>query len=199
METDFNKLVKILTAERKDGCRNRVVVGGLEKFLVVWSREASSTDRRGSVAKVRGRLQGYGQKSVAERTIAVQETLKALGATKRGRAPERHRSGKEAGLRLGLRLHAVRAAQLGEHLNHTVEMRKARTEPVDELIEHEFAIRHVVGRMLDLVGNPFQILDLHPTERLGRLSAGLGQGGIGRLPLMKFLGPLFVSGRHHSH
>jgi len=99
MGTDFNKLVKILRAEHKDGCRDRIVVGGLEKFLAVWFREASSTDRPDSVARVKARLQGYARKSVAERAAAVQETLRVLGAAKQEQPTERHRSRKGAGLR----------------------------------------------------------------------------------------------------
>ena len=98
MTTDFAKLVKILRAEQKDGCRDRIVVGGLEKFLAVWSHGAEVTDREGSVAKVRVHLNDYAQKPVAERTIAVRETLILLGVTEQKPVPEKQRIGKGADL-----------------------------------------------------------------------------------------------------
>ena len=42
MSPDFDKLIKILVAEREDGCRDRVVIGGLDGFLAVWIREATA-------------------------------------------------------------------------------------------------------------------------------------------------------------
>jgi len=99
MTTDYAKLVKILRAEQKDGCRDRVVVGGFEKFLAVWSHEAESTNREGSVAKVRAHLNNYAQKPVAERTIAVRKTLILLGAAEQEPVQEKQRIGKGADLR----------------------------------------------------------------------------------------------------
>lgn len=98
MTTDFAKLVKILRAEQKDGCRDRIVVGGLEKFLAVWSHGAEVTDHEGSVAKVRVHLNDYAQKPIAERTIAVRETLILLGVAQQKPVPEKQRIGKGADL-----------------------------------------------------------------------------------------------------
>jgi len=81
MSPDFDKLIRILVAERKDGCRDHVVIGGLDSFLTVWVREAGVASQR-LVAEVTTRLQGYAQKPVTERVIAIQETLKALQGAK---------------------------------------------------------------------------------------------------------------------
>jgi len=92
MSLDFDKLAKILVAEREDGCRDRVVIGGLDKFLAVWLREAEmatgSSDRPNLVAEVAPRLQGYAQKPITERVIAIQETLKALQTVRREQVAE---------------------------------------------------------------------------------------------------------------
>jgi ATP-dependent DNA helicase RecG len=81
MSPDFDKLIKILVAEREDGCRDRVVIGGLDSFLAVWIREATAETGPASqslVAGVTTRLQEYAQKPITERVTAIRETLKAL-------------------------------------------------------------------------------------------------------------------------
>jgi len=82
MSPDFGQLIKILVAEREDGCHDRVVIGGLAKFLAGWLREARATAgpaRQQSVLdQVAAGLQGYAQKPIAERGIAIQDTLNAL-------------------------------------------------------------------------------------------------------------------------
>jgi len=78
------KLVKILFAEHADGCRNRIVMGGLDKFLALWLRDADGASaNQGSAAdQIAMHLQGYGQKLPGERATAIQETLAALDAGK---------------------------------------------------------------------------------------------------------------------
>jgi ATP-dependent DNA helicase RecG len=83
MRPDFQKLIKILVAEREDGCRDRLVIGGLDSFLAVWLQEAgAATDPvdQTRVAEVTARLQGYAQKSVQQRAVAVREAMQALQA-----------------------------------------------------------------------------------------------------------------------
>ena len=78
------KLVKILSAERADGCRNRIVMGGLDKFLALWRRDAdgASTNQGSAADQIAIHLQGYGQKLPDERATAIQEALTALDAEK---------------------------------------------------------------------------------------------------------------------
>ncbi len=81
MGPDFEKLIKILSAEQGDGNRDRVVIGGLESFLQVWLAEAQSAGDpadRELVATISSRLQGYGEQSVEQRAAAVRESLAAL-------------------------------------------------------------------------------------------------------------------------
>jgi len=84
VSSNFAKLVRILVAEREDDCRDRIVIGGLDRFLTVWLREAEAGPacHQDLVAEVAARLQGYAQRPVSERVIAIQETLKALEAAK---------------------------------------------------------------------------------------------------------------------
>jgi ATP-dependent DNA helicase RecG len=84
MGPDFGKLIKILSAEREDGYRDRVVIGGLESFIRVWLAEAQSVDDpadRELVATITSRLQGYGEQPNEQRATAVCETLAALQST----------------------------------------------------------------------------------------------------------------------
>ncbi len=76
------KLVKILSAERADGCRNRIVMGGLDRFLTLWLRDAGDAPgNRGRMAdQIIARLQGYAQKLPDERATAIQQALSELGA-----------------------------------------------------------------------------------------------------------------------
>lgn len=77
----FSKLIRILNAEHKDGCRNRVVMGGLEKFLAVWFQEVEAAEPAGQealVAEVMNNLQGYAQKPIVERFGAIKQAITAL-------------------------------------------------------------------------------------------------------------------------
>jgi len=78
------KLAKILSAERADGCRNHVVVGGLDKFLSLWLREAAvPSERHADAAKqVAAHLKDYGQKPPEERAAAIEQALAVLEAGK---------------------------------------------------------------------------------------------------------------------
>lgn len=82
MSLDLDKLIKIVTAEREDGCQNRVVIGGLDKFIANWLQEAEkeslSQERQKLLAEVAACLGGYAQKAVAERLAAIQKTLAML-------------------------------------------------------------------------------------------------------------------------
>jgi ATP-dependent DNA helicase RecG len=92
MSPVVDKLIKILVAEREDGCRDRVVIGRLDSFLAVWVREATAETGPASqslVAGVTARLQGYAQKSVTERETAIRETLKDLQTDGREQVPDK--------------------------------------------------------------------------------------------------------------
>jgi len=92
MSPDFDKLIKILVAEREDGCQDRIVIGGLDKFLAAWVREAGTETGSASqslVAEVTTRLQGYAQKPITERVIAIRETLKTLQTDRQQQVAEK--------------------------------------------------------------------------------------------------------------
>jgi ATP-dependent DNA helicase RecG len=88
MGADFDKLATILTAEREDGCRDRIVIGGLDKFLDTWLREAQSSvlhpaSRAGQaqtlpISEIMDPLRGYAQKPVTERVVAIAAAMRAL-------------------------------------------------------------------------------------------------------------------------
>jgi len=85
----LTKLIKILVAEREDGCRDRVVIGGLDKFLDLWLREAKSLGQQALITEITSHLQNYAQKPVAERITAVHQVLRALESAKQAPTKER--------------------------------------------------------------------------------------------------------------
>ena len=79
MRSTFEKLSRILTMEREQGCPDRVVIGGLGKFLPFWIKEAQEGARTPELSQhVRDivvLLEGYGQR---DRQTRVQLVTKAL-------------------------------------------------------------------------------------------------------------------------
>ena len=92
MTSAFDKLTKILTLEKEQGCRNRAVIGGLEKFAPFWReearQEAEGLEHSRLVEEVVALLQSYPTLEDHEaRTRAVEEILARL-AQKPGRVKE---------------------------------------------------------------------------------------------------------------
>jgi len=89
---DFDKLARILVSEREDGCLDRKVVGGFDRFLAAWLREARAAAgpalQRGTVDLVASSLQGYGAKTIEERISSVEETLESLQTVRQGQKDE---------------------------------------------------------------------------------------------------------------
>ncbi len=79
-----------------------------------------------------------------------------------------------------------RAAELGQDLEQSVQVGHPRSEPIDEFVQHEFAIHQAVEVFVDLARDRVQKLHLNPAERFGRRAAGPRQVGIGLLPLTQF-------------
>ena len=146
-----------------------------------------------------------------------------LGHTDRDRKPERRRSDRSsfelrASVVLGyfelrasspgfvtgwepvLRVHHELArqiggiAQLGKHLEHTIEVGQPGSESVDEFIEHEFTVHQTVFMLLDFLGQIVQELGLHPAEGLGSRAAAPRQFRIGVFPLSQLGRPLALGG-----
>lgn len=86
MGADFDKLARILTVEREDGLRDRIVIGGLDKFLDTWLREAQSEAQTTPVNEIMDPLQGYAQKSVTERVAAIAAAIRALQSVRKDHA-----------------------------------------------------------------------------------------------------------------
>jgi ATP-dependent DNA helicase RecG len=93
MVPDFEKLTKILVSEREGGCLDRVVIGGLDKFLAAWLREARAAagpaSQRSAIDQVAASLQGYARKPVDERVTAVEMAIEVLHTVRQDR-PEPH-------------------------------------------------------------------------------------------------------------
>jgi ATP-dependent DNA helicase RecG len=104
---DFAKLAKILVTEREDGCHDRVVMGGLEKFLATWLREAraaaGSESQRNTIDQVAGHLQGYEQKPIAGRIVSVEKSIKVLQSAREGRSEQEREQGTQAPQQKGKR------------------------------------------------------------------------------------------------
>jgi ATP-dependent DNA helicase RecG len=82
MRPTFEKLARILTMEREQGCPDRVVIGGLGKFLPFWIKEAQEKARTPELQqRVRSiilLLEGYGQRERQARMRAVEEAIALL-------------------------------------------------------------------------------------------------------------------------
>ncbi len=82
MRSTFDKLARILTMEREQGCPDRVVIGGLGKFLPFWIREAQSAAQSAELSElvhtIASLLEGYGQQERTSRAQAVAQALQAL-------------------------------------------------------------------------------------------------------------------------
>jgi ATP-dependent DNA helicase RecG len=82
MRSTFDKLARILTMEREQGCPDRVVIGGLGKFLPFWIKEAQSAAQNSELSElvrtIATLLEGYGQQDRAARAQTVARALEAL-------------------------------------------------------------------------------------------------------------------------
>ncbi len=82
MRSTFDKLTRILAMEREQGCPDRVVIGGLGKFLPFWVKEAQAGARTaelsGLVRDIIVLLEGYGQRDRQSRLQTVGQALELL-------------------------------------------------------------------------------------------------------------------------
>ena len=87
MRSTFEKLSRILTMEREQGCPDRVVIGGLGKFLPFWIKEAQEGARTPELSQhVRDivvLLEGYGQRDRQTRIQLVTQALEILARAQR--------------------------------------------------------------------------------------------------------------------
>jgi len=91
----FEKLGKILSLEQEQGYRNRAVIGGLERLLPLWQKEAreesSDPQHLQLVEEVVSLLTGYGEKDPQGRERAIKEIMSRLA--KREVSPKVMREG----------------------------------------------------------------------------------------------------------
>jgi len=84
MSSAIDKLHRILSLEKEQGFRNRAVIGGLERFLSYWQREASEESAQPEssliVQRIRDSLDGYDHMSAEDRGAAVEPLLAELSA-----------------------------------------------------------------------------------------------------------------------
>jgi ATP-dependent DNA helicase RecG len=82
MRSTLDKLARILTMEREQGCPDRVVIGGLGKFLPFWIKEAQqgaqTAHLQQAVRNIILLLEGYGQRERQARAQAVEQALAIL-------------------------------------------------------------------------------------------------------------------------
>ncbi len=71
-------LGKLLVAERRDGCADRVASDGLMTYLKQWSATAASAAHLPAVQRAIGRLVGYDSMTVAERDQALAAAIEDL-------------------------------------------------------------------------------------------------------------------------
>ncbi|MBC7316843.1 MAG: hypothetical protein H5T70_10525, partial [Chloroflexi bacterium] len=84
MSSAFEKLGRILQLELEQGCRNRAVIGGLERFLAYWQKQALEEQATGALAaglrveEVLEALRDYNAQPVATRREIVASLLASL-------------------------------------------------------------------------------------------------------------------------
>ncbi len=82
MSTAMDKLRRILVLEREQSCRDRAVIGGLERFLRFWQKEAREQEDQVSselsIDEILARLAGYADLTVEQRRPLVEELVAAL-------------------------------------------------------------------------------------------------------------------------
>jgi len=78
----FEKLGKILSLEQEQGYRNKAVIGGLERLVPLWQKEAreesSDPQHLQLVEEVVSLLTGYGEKDPQAREKAIKEIMSRL-------------------------------------------------------------------------------------------------------------------------
>jgi ATP-dependent DNA helicase RecG len=84
MSSSYDKLRRILTLEKEQGFRNKAVIGGLDRFLTYWEREARQegpeVPHAITVDEVVGALANYGDLAIAGRAQAIGTLLAHWGA-----------------------------------------------------------------------------------------------------------------------
>src|SRR4030042_2920270 len=84
MASAYDKLRRILSLEREQGCTDRAVIGGLSRFLTYWEgqarEEAESNTPSLPLQEVIDTLAGYADMSVEARTERIDHLLEKLGA-----------------------------------------------------------------------------------------------------------------------
>ena len=83
MPSLIEKLQKILRLEAELGYENKAVVGGLEKFLPSWVKEAQSSNISGDLIEgVVERINNYRNQDQAARTQTLNDIFRLLGTAK---------------------------------------------------------------------------------------------------------------------
>src|SRR3972149_9594529 len=81
-----DRLRSILEQERKQGCADKVVIGGVERFLPTWAEmlinegSTDSTENRDAAKSVIAPLQGYREAALDDRQRRVDTALRHLTA-----------------------------------------------------------------------------------------------------------------------
>lgn len=87
----IQKLTKILAEEQKQGCQDRVVIGGLDKLLQRWVEETGQAAENEAelrlIDEIHSTLHDYARKSENERRAAVKTALERLNEFAPGAAP----------------------------------------------------------------------------------------------------------------
>ncbi len=84
----FERLSKILALEKRQGYRNKAVIGGLDKFAARWEQDArqEAPDRESLIAHVVGLLRGYSATAEQEARVRTLHEILARLSSPEGRA-----------------------------------------------------------------------------------------------------------------
>lgn len=99
MPPPFDKLERILVLEKKMGCTDRAVIGGLARFATLWHNEARQATEDPFLIRLIEEtvalLQGYSEESVERRQEIARDLLRQWGADETSVAPSRQKAMEE--------------------------------------------------------------------------------------------------------
>lgn len=73
--SNFKEIEKVLAHEQKSGCKNSVVIGGLESYVNNWAQRAANGSDWEQARQIIDSLKGYAEADPAQRDAMIQATL----------------------------------------------------------------------------------------------------------------------------
>lgn len=136
MSSAYDKLRRILSLEREQGCRNRAVIGGFARFLTYWEKEAkreAPKEQLADIDQIVTLLGGYAELSPEMRVETIQRILELLDRELPD--PSQKRQEPEAGATASPPVGDVRVEQPAEAVVAPAPRAAAQTAPQESAPE----------------------------------------------------------------